>query len=84
MMQCGDNKRTGKDVITVLKAIRGNASFYTITRIWRLDPAPPPLAAELINIDQDELAAWSQALRTVKACDPSLDAHPCPTTDPDA
>ncbi len=84
MMQCGDNKRTGKDVITVLKAIRGNASFYTITRIWRLDPAPPPLAAELINIDQDELAAWSQTLRTVQACDPALDAHPCPAADPDA
>ena len=78
MLQCGDNKRTGKDVVTVIKAIRGNTSFYTVTRIWRLDQAPPPLAPETINLDQNELAAWAQTLRNVLVCDPALQAHPCP------
>jgi hypothetical protein len=82
MMQCGDNKRTGKDVVTVIKAIRGNDSFYTVTRIWRLDQAPPPLAPETINLDQNELASWSQALRSVQVCDPALAEHPCPEASP--
>ncbi|MCR9260138.1 MAG: hypothetical protein NXH95_10470 [Pseudomonadaceae bacterium] len=81
MLQCGDNKRTGKDVVTVVKAIRGNDSFYTVTRIWRLDPAPPPLAPETINLDQNELAAWSYTLRNVLVCDPALEEHPCPEPD---
>ena len=77
MMQCSDNKRTGKDLVTVIKAIRGNDSFYTVIRIWRLDQAPPPLAPETINLDQNELASWSQALRSVQVCDPALAEHPC-------
>ena len=77
MMQCGDNKRTGKDVVTVVKAIRGNHSFYTVTRIWRLDPALPPLAPETINLDQAELAAWSATLRNVQVCDPAMVEHLC-------
>ncbi|XOV84170.1 MAG: hypothetical protein ACFHXK_03420 [bacterium] len=82
MMQCGDNKHTGKDVVTVVKVIRGNDALYTVTRIWRLDPPPPPLAPETIHLDQNELAAWSQALRSIQVCDPALAEHPCAEPDP--
>ena len=39
MMECGQNKRTGKALLTMLKIISGNTALYTITRIWRLEPA---------------------------------------------
>jgi len=77
MMQCGQNKNTGRDVVTVVKVIQANESLYTITRIWRLPPPAPPLASDTINIDQNEVAAWSQALRKVIVCDTQLAAHSC-------
>lgn len=83
MMQCGQNKNTGRDVVTVIKVIRANESLYTITRVWRLAPPAPPLAADTINIDQDEVAAWSQTLRSVIVCDRELAAHPCPDSGSD-
>ena len=70
MLVCGENKRTGKPLVTMVKVIRGNESLYTITRIWRLEQLPLP---------QDEIAAWSSALRKTIACDPTLPAHVCPT-----
>ncbi len=74
MMQCGVSKRTGKALVTMLKAIRGNKAFYTITRIWRLPPTGEPGE---IPLDDAELGAWSQSLREVKVCDASLQAHAC-------
>lgn len=78
MLQCGQSQVTGRAVVTMLKIIQGNQSLYTVTRIWRLPPPAPPMAADTIAIDQAELGAWSQALRKVTVCDPSLPAHPCP------
>ena len=70
MLICGQNKQTGKPLVTMIKVIRGNESLYTVTRIWRLEKLPPPRA---------EIAGWSAALRKTVACDPDLAAHPCPT-----
>ena len=70
MLVCGENKRTGKPLVTMIKVIQGNESLYTITRIWRLEELPLP---------QNEIAAWSSALRKTIACDPTLPAHACPT-----
>ena len=39
LMECGQSKRTGKALLTMLKVILGNKALYTITRIWRLEPA---------------------------------------------
>ena len=39
LMECGQSKRTGKALLTMLKIILGNKALYTITRIWRLEPA---------------------------------------------
>jgi hypothetical protein len=85
MMECGQNKRTGKALLTMLKVILGNKALYTITRIWRLEPAAvavlpdeaQPTPIEPLPIDQAELAAWSHTLSNVKVCDTALQAHPC-------
>lgn len=69
MLVCGENKRTGKPLVTMIKVIRGNEALYTITRIWRLESLPPP---------QSEIAVWSNALSKTIACHPALAAHPCP------
>ena len=78
MIQCGESQRTGRAVVTMLKIIQGNESLYTVSRIWRLPPPRPPMAEDTIAIDQAELGGWSQTLRKVVVCDPSLAAHPCP------
>ena len=78
LTQCGRNQNTGRAVVMMLKIIQGNQSLYTITRIWRLPPAAPPMAADTIQMDQAQLGAWSHALRKVTVCDPALAAHPCP------
>ena len=78
MLECGESQVTGRAVVTMLKIIQGNESLYTVSRIWRLPPPAPPMASDTIAIDQAELGAWSQALRKVTVCDPSLAAHPCP------
>ena len=88
IMVCGNNKRTGRSLVTVLKVIKGNDALYTITRIWRFDPPPQDPeksrdddASLAVPIDQSELGAWSATLRSIKVCDPALPAHPCDTTD---
>ena len=72
MLECGSNKRTQNYLLTVIKAIRGNKSLYTITRIWR------PADANKDNpIEPMLVGAWSRKLREFKVCDPNLAAHPC-------
>lgn len=68
MLVCGENKRTQKPLVTLIKVIRGNQSLYTITRIWRLDTLP---------LENTEIAAWSTSLSKTFVCDPPLPAHPC-------
>lgn len=79
MLQCHENKRTGKPIVTMIKAIKGNAALYTVTRIWRLEPPVPQLQQPdtAVAPEKPEIAAWSQVLRRVQACDVNLDAHPC-------
>jgi hypothetical protein len=86
MIECGQNKRTGKALLTMLKIILGNKALYTITRIWRLEPAvlsdeAQPTPIEPLPIDQAELAAWSHTLSKAKVCDTALQAHPCDDSD---
>jgi hypothetical protein len=83
ILECGINKRTQKPLLTMVKAIRGNAAFYTVIRIWRLEPAEenPSDDTATMPIDDVEVAAWAALLRKIKLCDPALDAHPCGDND---
>ena len=80
ILQCGVNNLTGKPILTVIKAIKGNKSLYTITRIWRLEPSKDKTLIEDI-MDQAELAAWSNTLRKIIVCDNNLVAHSCENPD---
>ncbi len=76
VLQCGLAKLTGKPVITVIKAIKGNRALYTISRVWRLET--PAAGQDLMPPgNMAELAAWSNTLQRIQACDPGLAAHPC-------
>ena len=67
-----------------LKVIQGNKALYTVTRIWRVEPPAPQLGEEAAAsaIDEAQVAAWAQSLRTVQLCDDTLAAHRCAKTDP--
>ena len=80
ILECGNNKRTNKPLVTMIKAVKGNAAMYVVTRIWRLEPPPPQLDERQVTqlpMDPQELAAWSAILRDIKLCDAALLAHPC-------
>ncbi len=75
LLECHVNTRTGKPIVTMLKAIRGNNSMYTISRFWRLTE---PISNDgVLAIDPVALAAWSNALGDTFVCDESLPEHRC-------
>jgi len=79
MMQCPENKRTKNAILTMVKVIRGNKAFYTVTRIWRLPPVTEDEnGVKSIPVQDIEIGAWSHALSKVQVCDPALSAHACP------
>lgn len=67
LMTCARLPATGKPEITLVKAIKGNDSFYVIQRAWRHHP------------DDGEMAAARQYLDRVHVCDTRLPDRPCPT-----
>ena len=80
LMQCPQNKRSGRALITMIKIVKGNEALYTITRIWRFaamekDPASGELPE--IPIDHESVGGWSHVLSKMTVCDPALAAHPC-------
>ena len=79
MMECGETKRTGRALVTMMKVILGNQALYTVTRIWRLPVSSN--APVQIAMDKNELAGWSQKLSHIKVCDAALKAHPCDQPD---
>lgn len=75
LLQCRASTRTGKPIVSMLKAIRGNKSLYTISRFWRL---PEPVAEdEDLAIDPQAIAAWSNVLSDTYVCDKRTEEHPC-------
>ncbi len=76
LLVCYVNKLTNQGQVTLIKAIRGDAHFYTVTLAARtqameLDnelPLPPAIVAE-----------WAAYLSAISVCNPSAVAHPCPS-----
>ena len=75
LLICYKNTRTGKPIITMIKSIRGNSSFYTVSRFWRIDKTR--VEGEVLEIDQAAIAAWSNVLGKTYVCDNSVSEHPC-------
>ncbi len=76
LLECGQNKRTRKPLVTMIKVIRGEETLYTITRIWRLETFDEE--SKQIVMDTQALAAWSNHLKTTVVCEPDNPEHPCP------
>lgn len=70
---CGENAFTGKGEIKLVKAIRGEAYFYSV-RITRRLPIFDVSQPDFAN---DEIATWSTFLKTISVCDGTSE-HPCP------
>jgi hypothetical protein len=68
---CQGRKLSGNDQVTLVKAIRGDASLYVVSRAERFAPeAGAPLEARVA-----EIALY---LRAITVCDPNAHANPCP------
>ena len=76
LLICGEDKKTGRVRVSLVKAILGNESFYTISHTKRSDP----LATKQAPISKKEIGQWSLYLRSVKLCDTNNPDHPCPQT----
>ena len=76
LFECGASRVTNAPLVTMVKAIRGNDAFYTITRIWRLQSVPGKTSART-PIDPAQIAAWSASLKDMTLCDAALAAHAC-------
>ena len=84
LISCGRSLRTGRGLLTFVKVVRGNQALYTISRIWRAALPAADGTAAAPAAEQAQLAAWSNALRTMQVCDPQRSAHPCGAPSPSA
>ncbi|MEM9622597.1 MAG: hypothetical protein AAF993_13165, partial [Pseudomonadota bacterium] len=83
VLHCGAAKLTGKPIVTMIKAIQGNQSLYTITRIWRVEHSDAATGEKTEEVEllprenMAEFAAWSNTIAQIQACDDNLPAHRC-------
>jgi len=71
---CGENTSINKGEVQMIKAIAGNDYLYFIKILKRIEP---------FNVDQpefakEEIATWSNYIRSISLCDPGKVEHPCP------
>lgn len=74
ILVCDFNPVLNKGQVTMLKVIRGNERFYTISRAKRVTP----FEGTESGLTEAEIAAWSLHLRAISVCDTNQAAHPCP------
>jgi hypothetical protein len=63
---CPNYPATGKPEDTLLKAIKGNDSYYVVQKAFRFEPT------------DEQISRWVLYLRTVGVCDTRLADRPCP------
>ena len=74
LLLCDRDRETGHALATMVKTIRGNRFFYVITRAKRG-------SAGSIPAEQQEVAAWSLYMKSIRLCDTDDPAHACPEAD---
>ncbi|TAJ96409.1 MAG: hypothetical protein EPO10_23265 [Reyranella sp.] len=67
LLRCPLLASTGKPETTMLKAIKGNDSFYVVQRAVRSVPTP------------ERLETMKKYIESVSVCDSRLPSRPCPT-----
>lgn len=70
---CGENAFTKNGEIKLMKVIRGNDYLYSINIVRIIEP----FDVNKSNIDDQEVAVWSNYLGKISLCD-DTDIHPCP------
>ncbi len=62
--------------VSMIKVMRGAASYFTLERVWR----GPPFAADANPLPQAILSAWVEFLSNSRLCNPTLLERPCPAS----
>ncbi|MFV2091164.1 MAG: hypothetical protein ACC642_10925, partial [Pseudomonadales bacterium] len=76
LLICPKNKETKKSEVSMIKVIRGNDYFYTITSARQ----GAPLDKGVAPLSETVVAAWSIYLRSIGVCDTTRPEHPCPVS----
>ncbi|MCG6858417.1 MAG: hypothetical protein LJE67_10155 [Salaquimonas sp.] len=66
LLSCEKNPKTGKPDFTMMKAMQGNDSFYTVQRAFKSQPA------------KDTVVNWSNFMSQIRVCDTRLPDRECP------
>ncbi len=72
LLMCTENINVNRGEVSLIKAIRGDQFYYAIRLIRRI----PPFKPGEHQLDETEIAYWSEYLSRIYVCDDS-DAHPC-------
>ena len=77
LLVCDFNPLLNKGQVTMLKVIRGNDYFYTISRARRV-PGFDIAAGGSSGMTDEEMVRWSAHMRAISVCDTQREEHPCP------
>ena len=77
---CNDNPVSKRGQITLVKAIKGDEFFYTVTWAKRVEPYAADGDSSTNNkpIPEGEMATWSAYMSAITLCNPKTPEHPCP------
>jgi len=71
---CGENTFVNMGEVMMIKAIAGNDYFYFIKILKRI----VPFDVDQPEFAKEEIAVWSNYIRSISLCDPGKPEHPCP------
>ncbi|MDP6953537.1 MAG: hypothetical protein QGF53_12350 [Alphaproteobacteria bacterium] len=69
-------RSVGEDLgsVSMIKVMRGEASFFVLERVWR----GPPFAADADPVPQATFDTWAEFLSRSRLCNTTLASRPCP------
>lgn len=76
LVMCGKNEVTETGQVHLFKAIQGDRYLYVV----RVELRVEPFEVNQPEVDQREIAAWSNYLKHIHLCNPEDAEHPCPRT----
>lgn len=75
LMMCGFHEHLEQGQIELIKVIQGSDYLYVV----RITRKLPQFKVNEPDIDDREIASWSDYLKRISLCDPATEDHPCPT-----
>ncbi|MEX2489865.1 MAG: hypothetical protein WD356_10115 [Pseudomonadales bacterium] len=74
LIMCGENERTEKGEIELIKAIQGNDYLYIVRMLERI----PPFEVNQPDFATGKMAQWASYFKMVSLCDTAREEHSCP------